>query len=298
MAVEAVEAVEVMESVGAVGAVEAAGSVAAAGAGEWLEYFDDDGTPYYVNETTAETVWERPAAFQQEASADSDVGSRDSDSVLGVDLSTDSLPSVPSVTASSFLSSHPAVHTPGGAGAAAQGVLEQMLVARLAPPAAPASPVPPVPLAAPAAPDDEVSDEASDEASVALRLSVRGHSAGTPPPPPPPAAPPPGLSGSCAPPPLHGTVPSYTAVIQRTARGLGLSVDDDNYVLEIDPHGGAASCTELTCGDRVVALNGETNPNPNPDPNPNPNPNPNRTLDGRPLRTFTPIPTRTRTRPR
>ena len=32
-------------------------AVKATDAGEWLEYFDDDGNPYYCNETTGETVW-------------------------------------------------------------------------------------------------------------------------------------------------------------------------------------------------------------------------------------------------
>ena len=240
----------------AVKAVEAVEAVEAAGAGEWLEYFDDDGSPYYCNASTGETVWGKPEeeACLQEASTDSDLGSRDSDSVLGVDLSTDSLPSVPSVTASTSLSSQ-AVHTPGGAGAAAQGVLESVASAAPAAPAAPAA-----------------------ETGL-VTLSVR-HSVGTPPPPPSPAAPPPptGPSGNAAPPPRETaaaagpsyTPLSYTAVVQRTAGGLGLNVDDDNCLLEIDSRGAAASCTELTCGDRVVALNGE----------PNPNPNPNRRLNG------------------
>ena len=48
-------------------------AVKATDAGEWLEYFDDDGNPYYCNETTGETVWEKPVqeATPQEASTDS-----------------------------------------------------------------------------------------------------------------------------------------------------------------------------------------------------------------------------------
>ena len=54
-------------------AVKAVEAVAATGAGEWLEYVDDDGNPYYCNATTGETVWEKPVqeAIPQGASTDS-----------------------------------------------------------------------------------------------------------------------------------------------------------------------------------------------------------------------------------
>lgn len=48
-------------------AVSSGEEVGGAGAtcGPWTEYFDDDGVPYYHNEITNETTWERPPEFDQ-----------------------------------------------------------------------------------------------------------------------------------------------------------------------------------------------------------------------------------------
>lgn len=47
------------------GAVSSSEDGAGATCGPWTEYFDDDGVPYYHNEITNETTWERPPEFDQ-----------------------------------------------------------------------------------------------------------------------------------------------------------------------------------------------------------------------------------------
>ena len=61
-----------------------------------------------------------------------------------------------------------------------------------------------------------------------------------------------------APPPVPRGPTTYSVVVPRTARGLGLTVDDENRICEIDSSGGAGSCPELRVGDIIVKLDGAT----------------------------------------
>ena len=201
---------------------------AAAGHSEWEAIDTPDGHVYYYHAATGESTWEKPAALGGGAAA--------------TDVS-DPLPTPPP------LPILPAPHDDD---------LPELSVSEPAPP-----PVPP-PLAPPPLVWRRSMGEYLAEAENAAAAGL-------------PAPPRPMLDGdepsvqqaggyaaeaststrhARQPTPEEQSIQRLSVSITRNDYGLGLSFNDDNEIVHIDPRGGAAVANELAVGDVVLAIDG------------------------------------------
>ena len=209
----------------------------------WEEIATDDGT-YYYHAATGTSTWERPAELGEKWVAHlTDDGKRFFCNATTGETSWDPPASWQSAAAGLSMQMQ-AVNISDDGGGGTEGAPAEVLPARFVVGSSP--------------PTENARSERSSV--VQLPMAGVGSSGGAANPPPPPAAPPPFVwrrsNGELQSAQAEEVDRTLTVIVARNSHGLGLSFNDANEIVSIDPRGGAAASGGLCVGDQALSIDG------------------------------------------